>query len=235
MMQTQTDQGVAVRTARLARRLTREQLATMSGIAESDVRRAEAGARLPDKETAALCVSLGLDAGTLVAEPDRPDDESQRVRIRRLADKNRLMALVIAFDASLVATLAWPVLDRGSAVQVAALVAVVALVGFGMAVVAYALLRTAPAVPGGIRGKLTAGEIMSAARDALGGAQGALFAVRLLCVPPAIMALLYVLREALPNPTLPMLAAGMVLGLITGRIVSDTTSDVSRMLADQRV
>ena len=69
-MQAQAEQGVAIRAARIAMKMTQAHLAAASGVSEKTVRRAEAGDRIGPESLRSLCAALGLDATALRAERD---------------------------------------------------------------------------------------------------------------------------------------------------------------------
>ena len=70
----QVEQGLAIRGARLGKRMTQAHLAAMSGVSEKTVRRAEAGEGIRADSVRAICASLGLDAANLRSEAEmRPD------------------------------------------------------------------------------------------------------------------------------------------------------------------
>jgi len=86
---TLNEQGLAIRSARLARGMTQSTLAEAAGISEKTVRRGEGGERLLGESLQAMCSVLGLDPTKLRSETEmnptvETDRRRQRIRVGAL-------------------------------------------------------------------------------------------------------------------------------------------------------
>lgn len=95
------EQGLAIRGARLGKRMTQAHLAALSGVSEKTVRRAEAGEGIRADSVRAICASLGLDAANLRSEADmRPDlAEKREAEMRRRAWASRAAVVFLTLAA----------------------------------------------------------------------------------------------------------------------------------------
>ncbi len=95
------EQGLAIRGARLGKRMTQAHLAAMSGVSEKTVRRAEAGEAIRADSARAICSSLGLDASDLRSEAEMRPDMTERLEgeMRRRAWASRAAVLFLSFAA----------------------------------------------------------------------------------------------------------------------------------------
>jgi transcriptional regulator with XRE-family HTH domain len=91
-----TEQGLAIRTARLAQRMTQAHLAQAAGVSEKTVRRAEQGERLQPESVRAISAILGLDATALRSEAEI----DPRAAEGHLRETRRVKRLVTAMGAS---------------------------------------------------------------------------------------------------------------------------------------
>lgn len=98
------EQGLAIRGARLERRMTQAHLAGLAGVSEKTVRRAECGDRLQADSVRALCAALGLDASELRTEAEMRPDVAAEVSSALVAQAARVRLLLRAFALSAVAT-----------------------------------------------------------------------------------------------------------------------------------
>lgn len=96
------EQGLAIRTARLAQRLTQAHLAQAAGVSEKTVRRAEQGERLQPESVRAISAILGLDATALRSEADLDPraEEGHRREARRV--ERLVVAMGLSFGLSCV-------------------------------------------------------------------------------------------------------------------------------------
>ena len=88
------EQGLAIRGARLAKRMTQAHLAGLSGVSEKTVRRAEAGERLQADSIRALCAALDLDASELRMEHELVPDLEAAVSTALSGQAARVRAYV---------------------------------------------------------------------------------------------------------------------------------------------
>lgn len=112
------EQGVAIRTARIANRMTQAHLAAAAGVSEKTARRAEAGDRIGPESMRALCSVLDLDATTLSTEAECVPAAAAEAD-RRIAEIKRRSAFRLSvLTMSLVATSAWAVFEAREAAAI---------------------------------------------------------------------------------------------------------------------
>jgi transcriptional regulator with XRE-family HTH domain len=108
------EQGLAIRTARLAQRLTQAHLAQAAGCSEKTVRRAEQGERLQPESVRAISAILGLDATALRSEADLDPRAAEAHR----REARKLRRLVSAMGATYLATCICAVLIQWSGIGI---------------------------------------------------------------------------------------------------------------------
>jgi len=98
------EQGLAIRGARLERRMTQAHLAGMAGVSEKTVRRAEGGDRLQADSIRAVCAALGLDASQLRTEAELRPDVAAEINSALVGQAVRVRLLTRTFAVSCLAT-----------------------------------------------------------------------------------------------------------------------------------
>lgn len=98
------EQGLAIRGARLEKRMTQAHLAGVAGVSEKTVRRAEGGDRLQPDSIRALSAALGLDASELRTEAEMRPDVAAEINSALISQAVRVRLLTRTFAVSSVAT-----------------------------------------------------------------------------------------------------------------------------------
>ena len=206
-MSEKVEQGVAVRGARVAKRMTQAHLASAAGVSEKTVRRAENGDRIGHESLRALCAVLDLDATSLGTEAECVPDAADEAR-RQLAQRKVKAAFVVTvLVLSLALTIAWTVFEPADFLQFCRLLAIwTSASALTSVIVAGVLSGSVAEFRADVR-ESAGGTLdrfkrpLRLARQAVGGPSGVLATVRIASLPPAVLVTLVGFKASFAEPS----------------------------------